>query len=203
MNLLIANMFPGMELIPLIVFCIGLFVFIILSGIFFVVTRKFFSNRRNLFIFSSFFGATPIIVFIIWSMYYISPLQLPPGATEVKIKRAFPLGLAIDDNLRFRVSPAEFRTWIETLFGKPWQSIQSSHDFEAFKDGRYTIIQPDATGQSRVGEEFSSPVLFSVGWMRRDAVKNGYLLRGMESRAFYGDILYDSDKELVYYSFWD
>lgn len=200
---LIANMFPEMALLPLIVFFVGVFAFVVFSGIFFIVLHKVFSIRRQTAcILGVILGVAPIISIIIWAMYYISPLQLPKEASEVKIKRASPATLEIDDNLRFRVSEAVFRSWMETLCRKSWQTIQSSPEFSAFKSGHYTIVPPDGKGQSRVGEKFSYPKgYFNVSWMNPGTVKNGYFLQGSE--AFYGEILYDSDKELVYYSFWD
>jgi hypothetical protein len=206
MKSLLANMFPGMQFLPLIGICVLFLIFVGLTIAAFTVLRKAFPNRRtSARILSPLLGAIPILVFIVWSTRYDSPLKLPKGATDVKIRRNFPFNLTIDDNLRFRVSPTEFRSWLEDLCGQSWESIQSNANdmrFEAFADGRYTSIAPDVAGKSRAGEPFSSPKAYwTVSWMDTSAVKSGYLVQ--QSRAFNGWLIYDARSELVYYNFWD
>lgn len=150
-------------------------------------------------------GVTPILVLIVWSTRYDSPLKLPKGATNVKIRRNLPFNLTIDDNLRFRVSLTEFRSWLEGLCGQSWAAIQSNANdvrFEAFVDGRYTSVSPGPTGKPQTGEVFNFPKAYwSVSWMDTSAVKTGYLVQ--QSRAFNGWLIYDTERELVYYNFWD
>ena len=206
MKSLLANMFPGMQFLPLIGICVAVLIFVGLTIAAFRVLRKVFPNRRtSARILSPLLGATPILVLIVWSTRYDSPLKLPKGATCVKIRRNLPFNLTIDDNLRFRVSPTEFRSWLEGLCGQSWESIQSNANdtrFEAFADGRYTSIALDAIGKPRTGEVFSPPKgYWTVSWMDTSAVKTGYLVR--QSRAFYGCLIYDADNELVYYNFCD
>jgi hypothetical protein len=43
--------------------------------------------------------------------------------------------------------------------------------------------------------------IWSVSWMDTSAVKTGYLVQ--QSRAFNGWLIYDTERGLVYYNFWD
>jgi len=182
---------PGMHFISLMVFGTFAIVFFVAAATAFAVLRKIFPNRRSgIAIVSASIGATMVVGLIVWLTYCSSPLKLPRGAAEVKIERASPFSSGMDDNLRFRVSQAEFRSWVEGLCGQSWQSIQASARetiFEAFEDGRSASAASKTFGTAR--------------WMDTSRVKKGYIIHNR--RAFPGRILYDTDSELAYYSYWD
>src|SRR5690242_4704514 len=98
----VANMFPGMEFIPLIGIVVALFVSANFGGMAFVALRRTSLKRRGLILpLSVVIGLAPVTGFIVYSTHYVSPLKLPSDAKQVKISCAIPFSLAIDDNLRF------------------------------------------------------------------------------------------------------
>src|SRR5436190_14105655 len=112
----LAMMFEGIEFLPLIGISILVLAFLALTGVSFAFLHRKLPGRRAK-VWSVVLGMTPVLAFIVWSMHYSSPLALPRGASDVRIRRAFPLGLAIDDNLRFRLAKTEFQAWLERLCG--------------------------------------------------------------------------------------
>ena len=131
-------------------------------------------------------GADQLIAIIYWLTCRDAPLPLPREAKEVKISRTLPFALAIDDNMRFRIGPTDFRLWVESLCGRSWGELES--------DSSEVQIAAFTEGQA--------PARFGTApWMDTRSAKRGWLVG--PGRCFYGQILYDSDRELVYYHFWD
>ena len=206
MKLLVAMMFEGMEFLPLIGICIALVAFVGFGGIAFVVLSNVIRNRPSLVVFLSVvLGAAPVLGVIFWSTHYSAPLRLPSGAKEVRIRCAVPFALGIDDNMRFRIPPEEFRSWVGSLCGRSWQDIVSDSPdvrFTAFVEGRYITAALDVQGRSLKGEAFNPPSRFgSAVWMDTSQARSGYLIG--PSRFFYGQIMYDSDRQVAYYHFCD
>ena len=201
-----AALFPGMQFIPLIVLGLAIIVFIAFTVAISLLLRTALPKqaKRMRFVATAITGVL-FIVFLVWQTSFVPPFELPPGAKHVRIDCAMPFTLAIDDNLRFQIPPEEFRTWMETLFKMPWESLRTSTQeirLEAVVDGRYATPAIDFEGRSHQGEDFQPPSNFrEAGWLDARGLKNGFWIKGTPS--FSGDLLYDSDRELVYYRFWD
>lgn len=173
--------------IPLIAFCVVVGLVAFPS---FAILRKFFKNRRTEIILSSIgLGVVSFFGIIVWAMCFSPPLELPKGASDVKIQNASPLGWAIDSNLRFKIPPAEFRSWVEKLCHESWATIQAN-------SGETHLVAFSNTKTAWSRDNFGT-----TSWMNTSAVRSGYVLTS--KRAFYGTILYDTDSEVVYYAFWD
>ena len=180
-------MFDGMQYLPLIGIGLGLAVFLACSALAHVILRKMFRGRRvPLRRLSVVLGAAPLIAIIYWLTCRDAPLPLPREAKEVRISRTLPFALAIDDNMRFRIGPTDFRLWVESLCGRSWGELES--------DSSEVQIAAFTEGQA--------PTRFGTApWMDTRSAKRGWLVG--PGRCFYGQILYDADRELVYYHFWD
>src|SRR5258707_5459580 len=112
MHGLLAMLFPGMGFIPLIGIFIGLLLFSAFGTVSYLLLRRtHIKGRVAVIALSSVLGLAPVAGLIIWLTCWDPPLKLPAGAKDVRIHRLLPFDLAIDDNMRFHVSPAEFRTW--------------------------------------------------------------------------------------------
>ena len=156
----------------------------------FAILQRFFKNRRteNLLL-SIALGVASFFGIIVWAMFLSAPLELPKGASDVKIQNAFPIGWAIDSNLRFKIAPAKFRSWVEKLCHESWATIQAN-------SGETHLVAFSNTKTAWSRDNFGT-----TSWMNTSAVRSGYVLTS--KRAFYGTILYDTDSEVVYYAFWD
>ncbi len=173
--------------LPIIAFCVvvGVVAFPV-----FVALQCFFEKRRTKNIYWGIaLGVVSFFGIIVWAMCFSPPLKLPKGASDVKIQNAFPLGWAIDSNLRFKIPPDEFRSWVETLCHESWATIQAN-------SGETHLVAFSNTKTAWSRDNFGT-----TSWMNTSAVRSGYVLTS--KRAFYGTILYDTDSEVVYYAFWD
>ena len=182
----LANMMPGMEWIPLL--GLGLVVLVVAGVAFFTfyllkwIAPKRAAHRLG---WSVFTGMALIVGFFAWCMNFSSPLPLPPGATDVHISRAFPLTLAIDDNLRFHASPEVFRACMEKLCQMPWASIAS---------GTQGVDCTPSTG---------TPLGLNLPVWMDTAGGRGYRLSTRRGGLFSGTIVYNEDRQTVFYHFDD
>jgi hypothetical protein len=134
-------------------------------------------------------------LYLYW-WFIIPPFVLPKSSHNIRFIKAMPFGWALDSQIRFEVEKEDLIHWIETLVELPFNSIKNRAN--DLKHSRY--IKIDNLNRDRVLSE-AKMVPELKQWMDLENVHEGFAVFGI--RPYAGNLVYDKDRKIAYYNFWD
>lgn len=133
----------------------------------------------------------------VWRTWFCPPLPLPPTAHGIEIYSAgWWYGRSVE-RMKFRLNETEFSKWIETLMQCRWKELDQNQvklRFLAFHGG----VLPTETVEAK--EDRALITKFDpTGTWNTTEVRTGYFIKPRTVKVFSGQILYDTEREVVYY----
>lgn len=133
----------------------------------------------------------------VWRTWFCPPLPLPPNARDTEIFSWEWWSERSKDRMRFKINEPEFIKWVEVITSHRWSELDQNPvklHFTAFGNRNSPRDVANSTQVMDLIGKCEAPSHWNI-----QRVRSGYLIRPKTGKIFFGQLLFDSEREVVYY----